>query len=66
MNMALNRFCIDEEMANESSGFCDSENIFRKRFWDPNDSLIVWAKDKGKGVLNIIQSPFFCHKLNIS
>ena len=49
-NMALNRFCIDEEMANESSGVFSLKN---KSYWGAR------AKDIGKGVLNIIQSPLF-------
>ena len=56
-NMALNRFCIDEEMANESSG------VF---YWKNNSRQKFWAKDIGKRVLNSIQSPLFRHQLNIS
>ena len=62
-NMALNRFCIDEEMANESSGVIDSEYNFRKKLWA---NRVDWAKDIGKRVLNSIQSPLFRHQLNIS
>ena len=38
-NMALNRCCIDEEMANESSGVFDTKNC--ADVWD--------TKDSGKG-----------------
>ena len=44
-NMALNRFCIDEEMANESSGVFYN---FPKSVYG-NRSLL------GKGVLNIFK-----------
>ena len=59
-NMALNRFCIDEEMANESSGVFYSKNDFRKSLWIDR---VARAKDKGKGVLNIFKSSLFCHQL---
>ena len=57
-NMALNRFCIDEEMANESSGIFYWKNNFSKRFWA---NRVDWDKDLGKGVLNILKSSLFCH-----
>ena len=43
-NMALNRFCIDEEMANESSGV----------FYSKNYTVFSGTKDSGKGFLNTI------------
>ena len=53
-NMALNRFCIDEEMANESCGDFDSKN--NANIWSLRGSLFWGTKDSGKEFLNIILS----------